>query len=151
MDFLKFKVQFDDSKTPGPRFVLGDLVSSWYLYIVVLLFARGGLNPSPIFTTHTRAEARTYGSMNWFRLWLIAWKAPSHYLKQCWITCSIPLSTNGTLVNFDTECYTILSVLRWFVRKLVKSFCISLHNFIIIDNGIDGEYKEYHLHMHATY
>ena len=25
------------------------------------------------------------GGHHWFRLWLVAWSAPSHYLKQCWI------------------------------------------------------------------
>ena len=31
------------------------------------------------------AYMRQWTNHHWFRYWLVAWTAPSHYLKQCWI------------------------------------------------------------------
>ena len=48
----------------------------------------------------------------------------------------------------------VLQCCSWYVDlfpNVLNSFRISLHNFIIIENAIDGEYREYHLHMQATY
>ena len=30
------------------------------------------------------AYMRRYSNQHWFRKWLVAWTAPSHYLNQCW-------------------------------------------------------------------
>ena len=39
-------------------------------------------------------------SLHWFRLWLVAWMAPSHYLNQCWNIINWPLR-NKLQWNFN--------------------------------------------------
>ena len=39
------------------------------------------------------AYMRQWNNHHWFRWWLVAWSAPSHYLNQCWIV------VNWTLKN----------------------------------------------------
>ena len=58
------------------------------------------------FSRHTLEPRGAYTCnwvIYWFRSWIIAWKAPSHYLKQCWITITL---YEQTQMNFDTECYS---------------------------------------------
>ena len=50
--------------------VHGSLLLSWFNF--------NSLRPSD-------AYMRRQSNHHWFRLWLVAWSAPSHYLNQCWI------------------------------------------------------------------
>ena len=56
---------------------LEPLCRSWYV---------NSLRPSD-------AYMRRQSSHHWFRHWLVAWRAPSHYINQCWII------VNWTLAN----------------------------------------------------
>ena len=42
--------------------------------------------------TLSDAYMRPSTSHHWFRYWLVAWPAPSHYLNQCWIIVNRNLS-----------------------------------------------------------
>ena len=40
------------------------------------------------------AYMRRYPNHHWFKLWLVAWTAPSHYLNQCWNIVNWTLGKN---------------------------------------------------------
>ena len=50
----------------------------WYAFLVLLrIFTVNSLRPSD-------AYMRQWTNQHWFRYWLVAWSAPSHYQNQCW-------------------------------------------------------------------
>ena len=46
-------------------------------------------------------------SWHWFRLWLVAWSAPSHYLTQCWIIVNLTPRKKA----FENVIYSMLVIL----------------------------------------
>ena len=48
--------------------------SAWWFWVMIWL---NSLRPSD-------AYMRQWSNQHWFRQWLVAWSAPSHYQNQCW-------------------------------------------------------------------
>ena len=65
---------------------------NWYIFIKENAFENVICNMGAIFSRPpcvnslrpNDASMRRYTNHHWFRQWLVAWTAPSHYLNQCW-------------------------------------------------------------------
>ena len=79
---------------PFPLLLLLLLLSLWlssslsnfefYSSEILFWFALTLIGPSAVDVYPTDAYMRQETSQRWFRQWLFAWSAPSHYLNQCW-------------------------------------------------------------------
>ena len=70
---------------------------------------------------------------HWFRLWLLPWWAPSHYLNQCWITINWTLKINlsETWIKmaqfFTTKINSKTSSATWWHHQMEKFFVLLAH------------------------
>ena len=85
------------------------------------------------------AEWCIYVSVNkhhWFRLWLVAWSVPSHYLNQCWNVVNWTLR-NKLQWHFDWNSYIFIqeNAFENVVWKMAARFCLGLHVFTMAENS----------------
>ena len=91
------------------------MVRDWTLYCCHVF---NSLRPSD-------AYMRRESNHHWFRLWLVAWTAPSHYLNQCWNIG--PLGTNFNEISIGIQTFSFkkmhfkMSSAKW------RPFCLGLN------------------------
>ena len=56
------------------------------------------------------AYMRQYTYHYWFRWWLVAWSAPSHYLNQCWNTVNWTLGTNFSEILIEIHTFSFKKI-----------------------------------------
>ena len=98
---------------------------------------------------------------HWFRKWLIAWSAPSHYLNQCWNIVNLALRSicqwninrysrffihRNAFANAVCEMAAILSRERWVNKDLFRSLShIDLRHRLILTKLLSTLIKLCHL------
>ena len=102
---------------------------------------------------------------HWFRYWLVAWMAPSHYLNNAGILLSWPLGTNFSEISikiqtfsfkmsFQNVVWKMAPILSW--PQCVKSFHTYFWNASLVPPWILNKVKAYpvpsiHIFFHTKY
>ena len=60
---------------------------------------------------------------HWFRLWLVAWSVPNHYLKRCW---NIVSSTHGSKLQWHSKRNSYIFIQGNVVENVICEMAVNL-------------------------
>ena len=76
---------------------------------------------------------------NWFRQWLVAWTAPSHYLNQCWNIVNWTPGTNINEILLKIHTFSFKKIHFKMPSGKRRPFCLGLNLLIQNPNLIISE------------
>ena len=83
----------------------------------------------------SEAYLRRWTNHHRFRLWLVASKAPSHYLNQCWMLLIWPLGTNFSEILIRIQTFSFKKMHLRVLSEKWCPFCLSLNDCLIFIMG----------------
>ena len=93
------------------------LLRIWYESILWVIMGRWGVF----------SERRRSSYSSWFRWWLVAWSAPSHYLNQCWNIVNSNLRTNFSEISSEIHAFPFTKMHLKMSSGKWRPFCLGLN------------------------